>query len=154
MSSSADALRNALRFSMTRPELATNQHWLARLVIGAWAFHIPLFALLARESMLGRALDAAGAPAFAAMALLLLLSGLAIVDSAVRDGRRSALTHMLRRRRHLGFSVLAGVLTITGAAISFSTRTPALLTTFLLPALFCVGVTAADFHARLREIHR
>lgn len=143
-----------MRLSMARPELATNQHWLARLVIGAWAFHIPLFALIARESMVGRALDAAGWQGFAAMAALLLLASLAIVDSVAPDGRRSALTHYLRRRRHLGFSALAGVLAITGAGVSFATGTPVLLTSFLLPALFCVVVTAADFHARIREIHR
>jgi hypothetical protein len=143
MNDSRTALRRALRAS-------TNRHWLARIVIAAWALHIPLVALYARESIAGRALATAGLGGLALLVLLAAIAGLALLDSAVNDSHLlpSRLTQFLMAYRHVGFMLLALVLVVAGGGIALHAHSPIVFTSFFLPAAFCVVVTYDDLYAR------
>lgn len=139
--SAESVLRTALRTSM-------NRHWLARLVIGTWSLQIPLVALMAPESLAGRALAAAGEIGLLMMILLALLASLALVDSAANDLLPGSWAQVLMHHRHVGFMALAICLVITGGGIASITKTPVMLVSFLLPAAFCVAATYLDLYSR------
>ena len=146
--SSTIVVRRALRESI---RLTRSRHWLARVVVASWALHLPLVALLAPESLAGRALDRTGAIGFGMMVAIGVLAGLALVDSAINDMMPARFTSCLMYYRHIGYMALAGVLIITGGGIAVTLNSSVILASFLLPALFCVVVTVADLLSRSRR---
>lgn len=135
------ALRAALRKS-------ANRHWLARLIIGAWVFQIPLFGFLSPESLMGRALDRTSHMGLLMMTALLAFSSLALADSLISDILPARFSTCLMHYRHVGFMSMALVLVITGGGFAVTLRAPLVLSSFLVPALFCVVVTVADLWSR------
>ncbi|MBC7603877.1 MAG: hypothetical protein H7255_14615 [Ramlibacter sp.] len=137
------------RWRMT-PKLrqSMNRHWLARLVISAWGGHIPVIALLVPESLMGRALAQVGAMGVVMMLALLVLALCGLMDSAINDILPKRFTTTLMYHRHIGFMAMAIVLVLVGGTIAIKSGAPAVLASFLIPAGFCVWVTAADLYSR------
>lgn len=127
-----------------------NRHWLARVVIGAWALHIPFVAFLTPDSLAARGMAAGGFIAYLLMAALAVMALLALADSAVNDLMPERFMTVLMFHRHLGYMGMSIVLVIVGGAISVETGSRAILAPYLLPAMFCVAVTWLDLHAKRR----
>ena len=131
--------------------MSANCHWFSRLIIAAWAGHIPVFALLVPDSITGAALERTGPVGYLTMAAIALFSLLALADGAINDLMPARFSSCLREYRHVGFMALAIALVLMGAALAVKAATPMLLPSFLLPALFSVAVTWLDLYDRSRR---
>lgn len=141
MSAAESALKRALRTSM-------NRHWLARIVIGAWALHLPFVTFLAPDSISARGVAAGGLFAFLLMVTLAVVALLALADSAVNDLMPERFVSVLMYHRHIGFMLMAVLLVMVGGSISVETGNSIILAPYLLPAVFAVAVTVLDLHAK------
>jgi hypothetical protein len=100
------------------------------------------------DSITGTALERTGAAGYLTMAAIASFSMVALADSAINDLLPARFTSPLMNYRHIGFMALATALVIMGGVLAVISRQPLLLPSFLLPALFSVGVTWLDLYDR------
>lgn len=123
--------------------------WLSRLMVSAWAAHLPIVTWMAPDSLSARALDNSGPAGRWAQLALVLLALSAVIDGLVNDALPERFQLLTKRYRHVGFMAMSIVLVMLAFAIvaGGAAQRP-VITSYLLCALFAAWVACLDLRAR------